>query len=357
MSRILIVPTYNYLSAPLIDKVIRFFGENHQYALLTHHEHGANFGELERDVRDRFSIDIQFRQPKRQLLGDKRTQQKMLRWVENYNPIRIVTFSDITLFSRAMKGTEFEQKMLVIQPCLLNQSPMSWKQQIKRIVNWSLNLCIGAPIRNIDAFWGKGLARATYIVWGNIELEFYQQARNFIRGGLRFSALLDELKMNSDIEKQTSREIVIIAPDFNFYESQKQVDAYFAELKKLCAVSKFTVSIKYHPLNQRSLPEIPNLTVLSELPLSRIRRCSIVISGYSNLAISARCLNPNIYIFDQCKYAIPHICSPYFQFIQSLDCLIEDIDGSEDKKTRQEQDAFLQDVFFEDKHRLSELRI
>ena len=352
MSKILIVPTYRHLSDPLIERVISFFGNESQYFLLTFDERGASYNS-ESISHEKFVTRAHITS-KNSFLGSIKAQKMMLKFLDEHQPDHIVTFSDLTLFSRAIQWTHFEAKTIIIQPSATGRIPDKFIYQLKRCINRLINFVFCAPIRQTHLNWGTSLKHATFFVWGNAELALFPKSVNAIGTGLLFTPYVNEKMVQEGLSHQKTNKILIIAPDLNFFHEASGIDEFFKEIDLLCATLEQKIYIKFHPLNRCSIPQIDNLHILDAIEESELKNYDVIVSGYSTLAITARCVNRNIIIYDHQSYPIAQIRQPYYEFAHSAQDIRTAIEAVYNKleERSQQEDSYVDDVFYEDTAKL-----
>jgi hypothetical protein len=299
---VLIVPTYEHLSLPYIEYIKERL-KNVNYYLLQVEEPGANFSKINLDFfHKRESLTCEeFRE------SFSNSKDKILQFIRTNKIDKIVTFSDVTLFCRSIKGENEEMMTYVIQPCLLDFSKKSKftnaKFFLKRIINFFRRDCFF----NTYMYFGSCLNKANFLVWSkveNLELKRVNSNLNIIVVG----RAVEEGFSNFNIFDKNSTNILIIAPDFNFY-NKKQFKLYISNLTFLLKSLKgINFYIKLHPLNKAPFDyNFDNLFLVNSLEDINKTHYAYIISGYSNLALILARKHPNIIIHDSKKYNIPYI--------------------------------------------------
>lgn len=310
MKNIVIAPTYNYLCEPLIDKVIELFGKENTFHLINLSEENASYGITNIDST-LISSSYDFKSKSLNGLTNIIEKRKLLRHLKEISPSHIITFSDVTSFARFIKGSEHEKKTIVIQPCLLDMRELSIRQKgiylLRKLVNKTI---AQGGIKSNSAF-GETLKNSTYLVWSKIERDFLINKRvNVLISGKDMTTFPNRKNLKK------SKDVIVIAPHFNLYNSKKLVDDYFSSLSKIIKnTPNFNFKIKYHPTNTIQTPNIERAQILNKLNNEQLEKSAFIISGHSNLAIISSFLNDDIFILEAKKYESKYITKENFHFI------------------------------------------
>jgi hypothetical protein len=308
MKRILLVPTYNYLCDPLLDRIHDIYTGG-RFHWIDIEEPRADYGKIS---SPRIPIESRYLLKSSTFNGFQNEKQKktLLRHLNEINPDVIITFSDATVFARFIKNTVYEKRVIVIQPCLLDLTKNSLKLSFLYLIRKIANLFLARGGLKDQNKWGATLRNATLFVWSDIE-------KKFIEGNGGENRVIKSGSGLADFPKKkglaTSSDVIVIAPDFNFYESAGMVSNYFNSLQVIVEYfDKYNFKIKYHPLNKINVRKMKGVEVVSNLDNSIIESAKFIVSGVSNLVITSSFLNKNIFILDSKKYENPYITQENF---------------------------------------------
>jgi hypothetical protein len=326
MNSILIVPTYNYLCDPLIHKVHEMFGCNNEFHWINLVESKASFGNTKSSG---LPVVTSFTLKSKSLNGlyNIAAKKRLLKHLNSINPKHIVTFSDVTSFANFIKGSKFESRVIVIQPCLLDMRKTSWKTFILFILRRFLDKLVSRGGMKSRHAWGDTLLKATFLVWSDIERTFLEfKGRKVLVSGPEVYCFPHKKNVNK------THDVVVIAPHFNLYKSGQLVSEYFFTLMKIIdKMPEYHFKIKYHPANNVLIPTLSGVEVIAELDDIQLEEAIFVLCGYSNVAIMASFLNDSVFIMDTKYYSNPYINSNNF-FIVDKDDLGDFYSSLDNKK-------------------------
>ncbi len=323
----LFVPTYNYLSSPIIEKLAILKHFNTTLFCLDFYQPRADFG--------LFPDTSMFSSRKKiypangipGILEMIRLRDKLIHYLNELDPDLIITFSDVTFFARCIKGTPFEAKLLVIQPCLLSPQPPKWQKKFIYSMSKLANMVLACPVFREKHYWGELLERASYCVWSKVE----QKSRK-VAGKVHYcGSFFMDLPHPSTIRASTNQNsALVIVPDLPYY-TKAQIDLLtlsYARVMKACPEIIF--DFKYHPRNTERLPleGCTNYREIQKFTASDSVNYEVIISAYSNLAVTLRCVHQKILIFDLGWYAdsiMTYLSPEYFGMPKSAEELVDQL--------------------------------
>lgn len=305
---VLFVPTYNYLSSPIIERLAKLKHSNTTLVCLDFYQPRADFGLLpETNIfSSRKSIYPSNRNTG--VLKMKRLQDQLVQYLNELDPELIISFSDVTFFARCIKGTCFEDKLLVIQPCLLSLQPPNWQKKLIYSIGKMANTVLACPVFREKHYWGELLDRASYCVWSKVEQESRKIAGKVHYCGNFFMDMPYPSDISISINKNSA---LVLVPDLPYY-TKAQLDSLtlsYSRVMEACPETMF--EFKYHPRNIERLPltGYANYKEIYQFSPNNFVNYEVIISAYSNLAVTLRCIHQKILIFDHGWYADP--TNPY----------------------------------------------
>lgn len=266
MNRVLFVQTYDYLSEPIISKYLK---ENNvkDYRILFINDKKYSFKKINSDFEVDEVKNFGF-------LHYRAFSNNLFKYIDEICPTKIITFSDTTLFARAIQGSDYESILTIIQPCLLSYK-FTFRLFIRCLCGLVLNKIMNISYFQTKMYWGQLLKNATYQLWFEYEplAKVINAKKQFI--GYRY---IRELKVT---ENASSKNILVIAPDFSFY-SKNQKEEYENELNKIL-IDDQLIFVKYHPNSNFRLSS-KNYSIYNDSPLE----VKCVICSFTNLYLSIR---------------------------------------------------------------------
>lgn len=297
---ILVVPTYSYLSYPIIEKFAALKSREQKFVCLDFFQPRADFGLIpESDIFSERK-KIYPNQKHLTLSGGRKLQQKLLAYLEEIDPELIFTFSDATFFSRCIKGTRFEELILVVQPCLLSTQAPGLLRKVSYRISSLINRVTGCPILREKHYWGEVLEHATYFVWGRVEKKTRKISGKVYECGDYFLE-----SANSSYLSGSKNSALVIVPDLPYYTNEQFDSLTLSYARILNEFPDISFSFKYHPRNEMRLPlsEKDNYIEIPEFSVSDVCRYGIVLASYSNLTVLIRRIHEKVMVFDIGCYA------------------------------------------------------
>lgn len=257
----------------------------------------------------------------------RRLRNQLMHYLDELDPELIITFSDVTFFARCIKGTPFETKLLVIQPCLLSPHPPKWRKMLIYSMGKLANRVLACPVFREKHYWGELLERASYCVWSKVE----QKSRKFA-GKVHYcgSFFMDLPHPSTTQDSANQNSALVIVPDLPYY-TKAQIDLLtlsYARVMEACPETIF--DFKYHPRNTERLPleGYANYREIQKFSASDSVNYEVIVSAYSNLAVTLRCVHQKILIFDLGWYAdstIAYLSPEYFGMPRSAEELVDQL--------------------------------
>lgn len=322
---ILVVPTYSYLSYPIIEKLAALASEGRTLACLDFYQPRAEFGLFpESDFfseRKKIYPDGKYLT----LSGGWILREKLLDYLNELNPEFIFTFSDITLFARCIKGTRFESILFVVQPCLLSRQAPSFLRSAAYRISSVINRITRFPLLREKHYWGEVLDKATYFVWGEAEKKTRKISGKVYECGDFF---LDPA--NSSNLSGSRNSVLVIVPDLPYY-TKKQVNSLTASYSHMLDEFPYlTFYFKYHPRNAMRLilSGKKNYAEIEDFPVSSVGCYDIVLTSYSNLSVLIRRIHNKVVFFDigwYVDFSNEYFGDEYFKIAKTKDELLDKI--------------------------------
>ncbi len=153
MNRVLFVQTYDYLSEPIISKYLK---ENNvkDYRILFINDKKYSFKKINSDFEVDEVKNFGF-------LHYRAFSNNLFKYIDEICPTKIITFSDTTLFARAIQGSDYESILTIIQPCLLSYK-FTFRLFIRCLCGLVLNKIMNISYFQTKMYWGQLLKNATY---------------------------------------------------------------------------------------------------------------------------------------------------------------------------------------------------
>ena len=299
---IIIAPTYRYLSNPIISKLESELRDKYQISIVDFYETRSIFGssgEIESNCKiHRF----QNQHSMWNLATQRSLKKEMFDFLELSNPKWIITFSDVTVFSRLIRKSKFSARLVLIQPCLLDLTKHTFLKKIKLKIANVLNSVLPLPLFKEERSWGSNNRMGHQLIWSDVEAQAIQcSGRNYICGDYFVSS---DYRLNENVKDDSK--ILVILPDLNFYTQSLRNEYEKKFLEMVGNLKNHEFSIKYHPLNEYRFDFSKNLNVvvLQSIDLEKLSKFSAVISCVSNLAIQFRKHHDKICIFDLMSFNV-----------------------------------------------------
>lgn len=299
---IIIAPTYRYLSNPIISKLEAELRDKYRISIVDFYETRRIFclsGKIESACQiHRFQMQGSVWSLKRQY----HLKKELFEFLEVNNPRWIITFSDVTVFSRLIKKSKFSSRLILIQPCLLDFMKYTFLQVAKLKVANLLNAVLPLPVFKEERSWGYSNKQGYQLIWSHLEAQEMQgSGQNYICGDYFVSS-----NYTTNISIRCDKKILVILPDLNFYTQslRNEYEKTFLEIVKKLKDHKFL--IKYHPLNKHKFDfeKKLNISELQTVDLEQLSNFSAIISCVSNLAIELRKHHEKICIFDLMSFNV-----------------------------------------------------
>ena len=292
---ILIVPTYSYLSSPIIEKLMDLKGLERDMVCLDFYQPRADFGLVPDTEKFKHRENIFPDHDSPSVLEIRGLRKKLLSFLSTLNPELIITFSDITFFARCIKGTRFENRLIVMQPCLLSMQSPTWTRKVFYTISSIVNRFIGCPILRENHSWGEVLDRATYLVWGKVERNSRKIVGTIYECGNYF---FESVKPVEILERQNS--VLVIVPDLLFYTKEKIETLTSSYSRILESFLDINFYFKYHPRNnlRLSLSDKENYREIPIFSIADADKYEIILASFSNLSVMLRCVHQKVIVFD-----------------------------------------------------------
>lgn len=342
---VLVVPTYNYLSYPIVEKLGAIKHDDTELVCLEFYQPRADFGPFPETPLFSRVQRIHPDKTKPGILEMRYLRRRLINYLEDLNPQCIVTFSDVTFFARCVKGTRFESLLLIIQPCLLSAQPPTPVKRVIYGIGRLLNKIFACPIYRERHYWGELLNQASYCIWSNVEQKTRKMAGKICHCGNFFFDLPDVVFPLEDTDR-----VLVLVPDLPYYVKSELESLVVSFSRLLRAWPSITFEFKYHPRNADRLPlsDHPNYQELCEFSIPDVARYDMIVSAYSNLAVTLRCLHPKVIIFDLGWYAdsgIPYLGPEFFRIPKSGDSLLEHFVALKEESRAVEANDYLSTLF------------
>lgn len=324
--KVLFVPTYNYLSRPIIEKLINRKREETIFYCLEVYQPRASFGAFDSSSLPIDHIRIFPDNQKVTLNAMRQLYKRILIFLEELDPAVIITFSDVTFFARTIKQTRFESRVIVMQPSLLSNIPATFTKRIILQSGVLLNKIFNVPLFRTKNGWGELLTQANYMIWSKVELEY--------RNILGYVSFCGSLLLNTAIERQNlDNSVLVVVPDLPYYNAEQIFSLTQLYEEVLQKFPNLLFEFKYHPSNKARLPLLSfhNYKEIETINFEKLLKYEFIISAYSALLVQMRILHPFIIIYDLGSYSNFKIAycndTRFFYMPQNSEELCQSIDS------------------------------